>query len=131
MDIKLSTVIDGDNPKIHDVYLDPTGDLSWVDGIDAIAQHARVRLKFFLNEWFLDRREGIPFWREVFTKIRSEQAIQSIFRAALLGTAGITSLNYMTFVLDPAVRSAEITFEAVTTEGVLSSADFGPFLIEV
>jgi len=74
MDLKLATVIDGDNPVVHDLHLDSTGDLSWVEGIDAIAQHARVRLQFFLNEWFLDRREGIPFMREVFTKIRSEQA---------------------------------------------------------
>ncbi len=131
MDIRLATAASVANPVQHDIELSNER-MTLVDGNEAIAQHLRVRLQFFLGEWFLDISEGIPFFREVFTKITSQTVVRSIFRQVIVETPGISQVSEFNFQYNPLTREANLQFDAVLDDGTtLTSEDFGQFTVEV
>jgi len=78
--------------------LDPaTGDLAipvtFLRGVEALAQRLRCRYKFFLGEWFLDTRQGIPYFRDILVKNPDQSLVQSIFRKATLTTPGVLAIR--------------------------------------
>lgn len=115
MDLKLTT--DGD--------LDISGlKLSWIDGIDAIAQHIMIRLKFFFAEWFLDTTMGMPYKDYILIKGADMDIVSSLFKNCILGTPGvITPLKDFNLTLDDTTRSLKVTFTAETEQGTLSIED--------
>lgn len=129
MDLKLTTVATVENPDVHDLELDSTGDLVWATGETAIAQHLKVRFQFFLGEWFLDLREGIPYYGEVFIKNPSRLTLSSIFRQVILNTPGISGLRAFDLVLDASLRQARLNFEAGLVDG--GTLIFSDFIVEV
>ena len=137
MDVLLTTVVDADNPVENDLYLDPaTGDVAWV-GIDAIdpaevAQYIRCRLRMWKGEWFADLNEGVPYLDEIFEKGVADGRIAYILTQVIAGTPGVSSVSSFSLARDKAARRLNVTFEAVLDTGyVLSSADFGEFIVEV
>jgi len=70
-----------------------SGDLQFVTGADAVAQHLRIRLRFFLGEWFLDTRVGIPYFSVFFIKQPNLAAIEAIYRRAIQTVPGVDSLE--------------------------------------
>lgn len=131
MDFKLVRTIDLDNPVVGDLFLDATGQLVLVDGVEAIAQQIWVRLQFFKGEWFLDRRQGVPYFENVFIKNPSRELLETIFRGIILDTPNVESLDSFLLDIETATRTGTIDFVAVTDDGLLDSADFGPFLVGV
>lgn len=130
MDLMLTAVTDAANPTEGDLHLDGEA-LSLVDSRDAIAQHIRIRLRFFLGEWFLDQREGIPFYRDILTKNPSRSLVESIYRQAITDTPGVDSLEKFALSIDASTRTGEVTFTVTTTDGAtLTSDDYDPFLLE-
>lgn len=110
--------------------LDLTGNrVSLVEGDAAIAQHLRVRLRFFLEEWFLDQRLGIPYFREMFVKNPSLDVVESIFRQAIGRTPGVSSIPTLELDLNPAARRLAVTFRALLDTG--TTLTFEPFIIEI
>lgn len=105
MDIKLTT---GD----IDVT---TGDLVLLTGTDAMTQHITIRLQFFLGEWFLDVRVGIPYYEQILVKNPSTQVILSLFREAILETPGVEEVNDLALDYDGALRKLSVSFSAVLT----------------
>lgn len=121
MDILLTE--DGDIDTTH-------GKFSLANGVTAIAQHMRIRVRFFLGEWFLDQREGVPYYRDVFIKNPSRAVVVSTFKRVILSTPGVATLDRFEFELDRSTRVATIDWEVTTTDGVvLTSADYGPFIL--
>ncbi len=92
-------------------------ELILLDGNAAIAQHLRIRLRFFLGEWFLDQRVGIPYFQRLLGEKPSEPAIRSIFRQAILGTPGILELTDLVIDFNGTNRVLSIRFNATTTVG--------------
>lgn len=124
MDIALST-------STHDLVF-TNGELTIVSGLDAIAQHVKIRLLFFRGEWELNLDEGVPYWTDILVIGPDLRAIESLLRQVILGTPGITSIVSFSLEHDRTNRSLEAVFEAITTDGlVLTSADFGPFILKV
>lgn len=108
IDIKLDTT--------HDVDLS-TGTVQLVEGNDAIAQRLKIRLRFFLGEWFLDAREGIPYYQKILGKKRSKTVIDSIFKRVILETPGVAKLDSFTQEYDGVTRGMSISFVAVAENG--------------
>jgi hypothetical protein len=130
-DLAVALVVDAENPVVHDLRL-VNGQLILAEDLEAIAQHVKVRLNWFLGEWFLDTREGIPYFRDVFVKSPSLLFLRSLFRAVILGTPGIDVINEFSLEVDSAIRTLNIDFEAITDTGqILSSTQFGPFILEI
>jgi hypothetical protein len=116
VDVALCTAVDAENPIEGDLML-VAGDLASVVGKEAIAQHVRVRLRFFCGEWFLDLREGVPWWESILIKNPSTRVVEALLRKTILDTPGIASLPAFELAVDTATRAASVSFTAVTDEG--------------
>lgn len=115
MNLELVTTVDADNPVVGDLKL-TANQLTLVDGNDAVSQHLRNRLKFFLGEWFLDQRLGLPFFRDVFVKNPNRPVIRSLFRRTIRGTPGIAQVLELALTIN-ADRSAQLDFVAAFDMG--------------
>lgn len=130
-DLAVTLTVDVDNPVEHDLRLE-NGQFILVDGAEEIAQHIKTRLQFFRGDWFLDLREGIPYFEEVFIKNPNMGLLRGMFRRVIAETPGVDSVQTLALSLDTPTRSLSLTFKAVLTSGeVFDSSDFGPFLVEV
>jgi len=117
-------------------YVGQTGDLDLTGhrlnittGEEAIEQNLRIRLRFFLEEWFLDTRQGIPYFREVLIKNPNLLLLQSIFRTAILDTTGISAVTQLTVELDKPTRSLSLFFAATMDTGAVLT--YSPLIIEI
>jgi len=96
------------------------GDLVLVDGVDAIEQHLRIRLKTFKGEWFLDQRAGMPYFQSILVKAPNLPVIVGIYRKAILTTPGVTGVDDLAVNFDAATRSLSVRFSAQTSDGPIS-----------
>ena len=94
-----------------------TGGLVIVTSTEAIAQKVKIRLQFFLGEWFLDTRLGVPYFQQVFVKNPKISTLQTIFRGVVVNTPGIDRVEQFSLALDPATRKLTVTFLAKTAAG--------------
>ena len=124
--LALVHTVDAENPVHHDLRL-TNGHLTFLEGHEAIAQKVKIRLWFFRGEWYLDQREGIPYWSRVLVKNPDLQALEAMFRRAILSTPGVAIVERLTLELDRATREASLDFTARTDSG--ASITFGPFLV--
>src|SRR5690606_28796586 len=91
--------VDSNNPVEGDLHLSG-GDLVWTTDLgQEVAQRLRVRFRFFRGEWFLDRREGTPWYGEILVKNPSPRTVRAIFRNIILRTPGVAALNQLDFTL--------------------------------
>lgn len=79
---------------------------------EAISQHIKIRLRFFLGEWFLNTSLGIPYFERIMVKTPDLQAISAIFQEAITETAGIDSVLQFKLDLDTITRALTVTFTA-------------------
>lgn len=105
-----------------DLALDDTGDLlifenalQLVEEDSAIVQQLTIRLRFFLGEWFLDKRLGIPYYDRVLRKNPKLAIVRGILRSAILTTPGIETLDSFEFDYDAVRRSMTVRFSARRT----------------
>ncbi len=111
----------------RDLLLDPVtgdlavlqGDLSLVADVNAIMQEAELTLGFLLGEWFLDITQGIPYLQTVLVKSPNLAAIESVFRDALLGVAGISSVQVMALDFNRSARKLTASYTARSDLGKL------------
>lgn len=75
-----------------------------VEGIDAIVQTYRIRLQFFLGEWFLDRNQGMPWVQKILIHNPRIPVIRSIFRKALLSVPGTKDVRELELTIDKPTR---------------------------
>lgn len=102
----------------------PVGDLALVNGnfvfLQAGPEYTRqrlaARLKFFLGEWFLDRRLGIPYYRHVFVKNPNLDVVRRIFTTVITRCPGVLALTNLELDYNPSARTLGVSFHA-TVEG--------------
>jgi hypothetical protein len=123
MDIKVSATT-------GDIELSEAGDLQWITGGEAIAQHARIRVREVLGEWFLDEREGFPYWEDVLVHHPNVTAITEAYRRTIAETPGMASVDRCELTFDRQTRTLTPDIEATTSDGTLLTADdFPPFVL--
>lgn len=106
-----------------DLKLDPVsgdidiskGALVLLEGVDAIIQNLRIRLRFFLGEWFLDTRLGVPYFQKLLGQKLNKAAVQSIFRKAILGTSGVKKVSAIQVDYEGISRKLLVRFTATVT----------------
>jgi len=106
-----------------DIEIGTDGDLILVTGLDAIRQDLETRLKFFRGEWDLDTRLGIPYFDEILIKAPDLNVVRSLFRDAILSTAGVLRLTRLDLDYEGTTRTLSIRFDCQTTEGPLTYED--------
>ena len=111
-DIALDTTDD-------DILLDDSNDLTLTTGVDAIEQHLKQRLRTFLEEWFLDKRIGIPWFQQVLKKNPDEVIVDSVIKREIINTPGINELTEFSLDIDN-TRELDVDFRAQTTDGEIT-----------
>jgi hypothetical protein len=131
-DLQLVTETDAENPTIGDLKL-VKGDIVWViEKIDQVVQQARIRLLSFRGDWFLDLREGVPYFEDVLVKNPNAGRIRAIMRQSLLGIPSVIRVPDLVLAFDKAQRLLRIRWSLVLDDGtVIRSEDFGPFVLEL
>lgn len=102
----------------------PEGDLvleggttKQISGSTYARQRVEVTLDFCLGEWFLDTRQGIPYFRDVLIKRPNDETVRSCLRRAILNTPGIVRVDSLTTVYDTTARKLTVDFEATYEDG--------------
>ena len=93
---------DGSAPA--DLYLDENGSLAVVRDTEAVGQHVRQRLMTYLGEWFLDRFVGVPWIRDIVGHGYDPVMAESVLKAEILDTDGVTEINSFSVRFDNSTR---------------------------
>ena len=93
------------------------GELAWVTGQDAIAQHIAFRLRTWLGESRYNTSEGVPYLQVIFRPGTTDQSRRFILEQAVIGTPGVTGCTIDTPVIDPETRACTVTGKAITVRG--------------
>ena len=93
------------------------GELSFVTGQAAIAQHIEMRLKTFLGETVYDASAGVPFIQVIFIKSTPIDSVQFIIEQHILATPGVTGITEFELTLDATTRELSVVGRATTIEG--------------
>ena len=93
---------DGSAPA--DLYLDESGSLAVVRDTEAVGQHVRQRLMTYLGEWFLDRFVGVPWIRDIVGHGYDPVMAESVLKAEILDTDGVTEINSFSVRFDNSTR---------------------------
>jgi hypothetical protein len=109
------------------------GTLVFCSGAAFYRQKLAARFKFFLGEWFLDQRLGLPYYQNVFVKNPDLDLIRSLFRRVILTTPGIKSIKTFTLSFDPAARKLSFSFHAllVGDEAIVVRPQDRDFIIDL
>lgn len=93
------------------------GELAFVTGQEAIAQHIAFRLRTFLNESRYNRADGVPWTQVIFRPGTPKQSIKFILERTVVETPGVTGCTLTQFDVDPLTRGATVAGTAQTIEG--------------
>lgn len=93
---------DGSAPA--DLYLEANGELAVVRDTEAVGQHVRQRLMAHLGEWFLDREVGVPWVRDIVGHGYDPVLAESVLKAEILDTDGVTDINSFSVRFDNSTR---------------------------
>lgn len=126
--LRRALVVDADNPVEGDLYISTRGQFVLATGGDAVRQHVRSRLRFFLGDWFLDERQGFPYYRDVFRKNPNRQAVISALRRTVRETPGIAEVDELTLSIE-ADRSARVDFRAILDDPAEDPLVFEDFIL--
>lgn len=107
------------DPVTHDLALDATGNLRLARGREAVAQHAKQRVQFYLGEWFLRTDAGMPWLPgnpagfAIFDRPFNRGAADALVKAEILGTPGMRELTAYEGRVDGASRGFRVEVEAI------------------
>jgi hypothetical protein len=127
-----TTIADADNPVLRDLHL-VGGDaeiLGEGDELEATAQEVGSRLLLFRGSYFLDLREGVPWYQEILGKGASTPRIREILRQTIQGHPAVADVLSVDVGLDRTTRAATVSWEARTIEGlIVRSEEHGPVTV--
>lgn len=106
----------------HDLTISPF-DLGLVSGAARVAQQVKIRLWFFLGEWFLDVRDGVPYYRDILVKRPERDVVEGIFRGEIESTPNVRTVDQLSLDFDSLGRRLDVQFTAQTDFGELEFND--------
>ena len=119
MDWKLSTEL-GDDEWDLLINKDSNFDLPIVTGIDYLVQKARIKLQFFLGEWFLDTTLGVDWYGVINVKNPNLVDIDNLLKLTITEIEGISKLTKWQSSFNLQQRKYSIVFVADSDFGELS-----------
>ena len=116
---------------------DASGDIDLTQGLRTTpdlatytVQRLAENLGFFLGEWFLDQRLGVPFFTVVIGEMPDIALLDTLYRRTILDTAGVGALTALKLDYDNALRTLSIAFTCVLADGsTISQADLAKLFI--
>lgn len=102
----------------------PKGDLlleggttKTIEGAAYARQRVEVSLDFCLGEWFLDTRQGLPYFRDVLIRKPNDETVRSVMRRAIMNTPGIVKVDSLVTSYNITARKLTVTFQATHEDG--------------
>ena len=99
------------------------GDLVLITDARAVSQRVENRFRFFLGEWFLDLREGVPYFTEILIKGPDVRVIRQLFLRVITETPGMSDVLEFDMQYDSAARALFYQWEGITDSGDPVSGD--------
>ena len=96
------------------------GDVLLIDNAERVAQQILITLRFWLGEWFLDVKDGIPYLEYVLVKSPNLLHIRQIFTEAIEQVEGVQRVEEMELAFDIKNRSLRVDYEVSTAYGLLT-----------
>lgn len=112
-----------------DLLLNPdTGDMVFINGdspvtqrtATVVAQRLRITLYTFLGEWFLDTTVGVPYYQQIFGKIRTKSSVDLIFQQIINDDPDVIEILTFESTLDRANRGYSMTFQVRVSDNTAS-----------
>ena len=97
--------------------MDDRGNLSVVDGQEALRQRLVERFQFRESEWYLDVRRGVPYLRDVFRRPVQTGLIKVVLADEDRKEDDVTAVLGVDVLIEPTTRTATITVRVQTIYG--------------
>lgn len=112
-----------------DLLLNPdTNDLVFINGecpvtqllTDIVSQRLKITLYTFLGEWFLDTTIGVPYFQQIFGKIRTKATIDLIFQRIISSDNDVIEILSFESELTTSSRGYSMTFQVRVSDNTTS-----------
>lgn len=108
------------SPNYGDLLYDNQEAKTTEDQADSVAQRLTIKLRTFRGEWFINTNNGIPYYQEIFGKVRNKQSIDLIFQQQILEEPDVVEIVEFSSVIDVG-RTYSINFRVRTTLGQITN----------
>ena len=95
-------------------------DLILIDNAERVAQQVLITLRFWLGEWFLDTRQGVPYLEYVLIKNPNMSHIRQILTEKIQSVEGVKSIVSLNFDFRRVTRELYVDFEIDTDYGLIT-----------
>lgn len=95
-------------------------DLILIDNAERVAQQVLITLRFWLGEWFLDTREGVPYLEYILVKNPNMSHIKQILTEKIKSVDGVNSIVSLDFDFRRITRELYVDFEINTDYGLIT-----------
>lgn len=93
------------------------GNLVLVRDARAITQKVENRFRFFLGEWFLDIREGVPYFQQILIKGPSIKVVRQLFLKVITTTPGMADVIDFDMQYNGTTRTLSYQWSGITDTG--------------
>lgn len=113
-----------------------TGDLALPialnTGVEALRQRILARFRFFVGEWFLDLRQGLPYYEAILVRNPDLTLVTYVFRETLLTMPGVLSVPKLVLDFNRSTRTLTIDpLEIVLTGDQIFRSQPDEFIISL
>ncbi len=113
------------------LYTQPGGDVDLSKGLrftpdlrTYVAQRLDENMSFFLGEYFLDQRLGMPYYEAIIGQKPDFSLLDTLYRQAARNTAGVAAVPNMQIGFDRTRRAAAVRFSVTLKDGTqITDAD--------
>lgn len=95
-------------------------DLILIDNAERVAQQVLITLRFWLGEWFLDTREGVPYLEYILVKNPNMSHIKQILTEKIKSVDGVNNIVSLDFDFRRITRELYVNFEIDTDYGLVT-----------
>lgn len=90
------------------------------------------RFRLFKGEWFLDQREGTPYFQYILIKNPNLKIVEQVLRQVILSVPSIIGIETFSISFDHVKRTLNFSFQAQTNTGaIISGGTNQPFIVQV
>jgi len=105
-----------------------TNDLVFINGdcpvtqklTDVVSQRLKITLYTFLGEWFLDTDIGVPYFQQIFGKVRSKSTVDLIFQRVIANDPDVIEILSFESDLAANTRGYSMTFQVRVADNTAS-----------
>jgi hypothetical protein len=96
---------------------------------EEVRQRLDTKYRFFLGEWFLDARLGVPYFRDVLVKNPDMRVVRSLMERVAIADPGVDAVTQLDVTLDTQTRVLTVAFECVLIDGSVLNLEVRDFIV--